>query len=308
MSAFRTTTSEAKVQAVAENPEFHAWINLVKNVSILDHKVSMRDGHEITVRSYTPGRPAADGSPLIVNYHGGGFCVGDLDTDDLMCKRFSHRLRAVVLNVDYRLAPEYPFPAGIHDAWDSLKWKAAVNATTLLKANPSKGFVVKGTSAGANFSAVLAHLARDEELSPPLTGGFLSIPATVHHAAVPEIYKADYQSYDQNKNVPFLNRELMDVFMSCYKPIPTDPLYSALLWTNGHANLVPQVFQICGADPLCDEGLIYERELRKAGVKTKLFFYPGLPHGAIDFFPQVPACRKGDREIFEGMKWLLEQE
>src|SRR5436305_973828 len=101
-----------------------------------------------------------------------------------------------------RLAPEHPFPTGINDSWDALKW-AAANASSL-KANPEIGFIVGGASAGGNIAAVLALRARDEELSPPLTGQYLCVPALLHPANVPEKLKHEYLSRFNNLHDPVL--------------------------------------------------------------------------------------------------------
>lgn len=92
-----------------------------KGVARKDISVAARDGHQIAVRTYTP-EPAAKDAPLIVYFHGGGFVLGGLENEELMCTLFVQRLKAVVLNVDYRLAPENPFPAGPNDAYDVVKW------------------------------------------------------------------------------------------------------------------------------------------------------------------------------------------
>ena len=91
-----------------------------------DHEVEMRDGKYITIRSYTPDKIPEGGSPLIVIFHGGGFCIGGLENDTGTCRDFALQLGAVALNVDYRLAPESPFPVPVNDAWDSVKSASAL--------------------------------------------------------------------------------------------------------------------------------------------------------------------------------------
>jgi acetyl esterase/lipase len=180
-----------------------------------DREIQVRDGAFIKVRLHTPKIPPKDGSPIFVVYHGGGFCLGDLDSEAVLCRKFTE-LGGVAVNVDYRLAPEHPFPIPIHDAYDALKWTAAHFEE--LGGNPSKGFLVGGISAGANFSAVIPHLYRDEKLSPPLTGVFLSVPACIGPDVVPPKYKKVYLSREQNKNAPILNADSMTLFDS--KPVP----------------------------------------------------------------------------------------
>jgi acetyl esterase/lipase len=176
-----------------------------------DRKIQVRDGNSITVRIHSPKNPPKDGSPIFVVFHGGGFCLGGLDNEAVLCRKFTER-GGVAVNVDYRLAPEHPFPTPVHDAYDALKWTAAHFKE--LGGNPAKGFLVGGISAGANFSAVLPHLYRDDRLSPPLTGVFLSIPACMGPHLVPEKYKNVYLSRQQNKDAPILNDASMQLFES----------------------------------------------------------------------------------------------
>ena len=208
------------------------------------------------------------------------------------------------ISAAYQLAPEYPFPGAPKSAWDGLRW-AAANARSL-GADPSLGFVVGGTSAGGNITAVLAHLARDEKLSPPLTGQYLSIPAVLPSEVVPDKYKDSYLAFEQNKNAPVLPKAAIDMFMRAYQPDAHDPLYVPFNHPKGHADLPPAYFQIAGLDPLRDDGVIYEKVLREEyGIKTKLDMYPGLPHGFWGFFPMLKSSDKFRLDMVEGMGWLL---
>lgn len=244
---------------------------------------------------------------LTRNRSGGGFCVGSPDGEALSCRAFVEQYGAVCVNVDYRLAPEHPFPAAVTDSWDALQW-AAANATTRLKADPSKGFIVGGTSAGGNISAVLTHLAKDAKLSPPLTGQYLCIPAVLADDVVPEKYKSQYKSMAENANAPVLPREAINAFMEAYNPDSTSELYVPFNHPTGHGGLPPAYFQVCGLDPLRDEALIYEKVLREEnGIKTKLDIYPGLPHGFWSFFPTLASSKKLREDILIGVGWLLDQ-
>lgn len=208
------------------------------------------------------------------------------------------------INAAYQLAPEHPFPAAPKSAWDGLKW-AAANAKSF-GADPSLGFVVGGTSAGGNLTAVLTHLARDEKLSPPITGQYLAIPALLPPSVVPDKYKEFYLSYDQNENAPVLPRAAIGMFMKGYKPDEHDPLYAPFNHPKGHADLPPAYIQANGMDPLRDEALIYERVLREEyGIKTKMDVYPGLPHGFLGSFPMLKSSEKFRVDMVEGMGWLL---
>lgn len=105
------------------NPMIEARVGgPVAGVAEADHDVPTRDGLSIVVRSYTPDLRPLKGSPLIVMYHGGGFCIGDLLTITPLCRILAMKLGAVVLNVAYRLAPEHQLPIPIYDSWDALQW------------------------------------------------------------------------------------------------------------------------------------------------------------------------------------------
>jgi acetyl esterase/lipase len=188
--------------------------------------------------------------------------------------------------------------------------QAAENASWL-GADPSKGFVVGGGSAGANIAAAISHVARDEKLNPPLTGAHLMIPCVCDISHLPERYKKDQHSWEQNKDVAILDRKAIDLFFDNYIPNLSDRgngLFSPLIFETGHAGLPPNYLQICGADPLRDEALIYERALREeAGLKTKVDMYPGLPHGFWGIFPTLESSKKFVEDSVKGVQWLLEQ-
>ena len=137
------------------------------------------------------------------------------------------------------------------------------------------------------------------------------IPAFVYHQHVPEKYKKDYHSWEQNKDAAILSQKACYLFMDNYMPKPEDrksELYNVLLWEKGHKNLPASYFQVCGADPLRDEALIFERVLREEeGTKTKVDVYPGLPHGFWSIFPQMEASKGFVEDSVKGMEWLLAQ-
>jgi len=95
---------------------------LVMNIDVREQNIKMRDGHEIMVRIYNPKVPKEGGSPLAVMYHGGGFIIGDPDAETVNCALMCDKLGFVCVNVDYRLAPEHPFPTPVDDSWDALQW------------------------------------------------------------------------------------------------------------------------------------------------------------------------------------------
>jgi len=271
-----------------------------------DHQVKMRDGASILVRSYSPVTAPKDGSPLIVIFHGGGFCIGELESETPNCRNLVLEFGAVALNVEYRLAPEFKFPTPINDSWDVVKW-AAANANTL-KANPSQGFIVGGPSAGGNIAAVCAHLARNEKLNPPLTGQILSNPILISNGRVPEKYKDQYLSWEQNSADKYTSVDMMDMFTKSYNPDFSSPLYDTLNDPSGHANLPPAYLQASGGDMLRDDAIIYERILREDyKVPTRINVYKGLPHMFWGFFPTSKAAIQWKEDLSDAVKWLLQK-
>jgi acetyl esterase/lipase len=266
------------------------------------------DGTKVRAKLYQPTNPPKNGSPLIVMYHGGGFCLGNSELEEQTCRNFVQAFGATCISASYRLAPEFKFPTAPKDAWDCLKW-AASNANSW-GANPAVGFVVGGTSAGGNLAAVLAHVARDEKLSPPLTGQYLAVPMVLPQSKVPEKYKPYALSYDQNKDAPILPVASIERLARVYQPDENDGVwYATVNHPKGHEGLPPALLQIDGLDPLRDEGIIYERVLREElGIKTKLYLYPGLPHGHWAFLPSLKSSENFRREQIEGMSWLLQRE
>jgi acetyl esterase/lipase len=238
-------------------------------------------------------------------FHGGGFHIGSPEGEGQSCRNFVQAFGAVCVSAAYRLGPEFPFPCAALDSWDALKW-AAENAQPW-GADPSKGLIVGGTSAGGNISTVLAHLARDEGLSHPLTGQYLAIPAVLPPTVVPDKYKEYYLSYEQNRHSPVLPVAQIDMFMKGYNADDNDSVLWAIFnHPKGHKDLPPALFHIDGMDPLRDEILIYERVLREEyGIPTKTYMYPGLPHGHWAFFPSLKSSEQFRTDQVEGMGWLL---
>lgn len=281
-------------------------------VTETEHKIPVRDGVKIVVKVYVPTRQPPNGSPLIVMFHEGGWCMGDLTDEDLNCRMFARDLGAVCVNVDYRLAPEHPFPRSVTDSYDAVKWCAetASPSSSILPANPKLGFIVGGASAGGNLSAILCQLARDEGLQPALTGQFLCVPALLWPDAVPEKWKVEYRSRSESASDPILepvkDPSVPSPLMKVLKPDTTSPLCSPLLHPNLR-DLPAAYFQLAGLDPLRDEGLLYERVLREENcVQTRLDVYDGFGHMFWTNWPQLERSKEFVADTLRGMKWLLE--
>lgn len=164
------------------------------------------------------------------------------------------KLGMTVVNVDYRLGPEFQHPTAVLDCYDATKWAASNAASAVLGADPSQGFIIGGTSAGGNMVAVVSHLWRDEGMQPPITGCHLMIPSLCNSQHYPEEYRDKLKSWDALPNAPLLSHKAANLFRDNYNPEYLDkrgdPLFSPLLWKSGHKGLGKQCFQIAGMDPL----------------------------------------------------------
>jgi acetyl esterase len=223
----------------------------------------------VPVRVYTPAGSASAPRPLVVYFHGGGFVFGDLRGGDWICGSVAKGVDAIVVSVDYRLAPRNPFPAGVNDCVAALKW-AAAHAGELGADSARIG--VMGESAGGNLAAVVALTARD-------VGG----PAIRHQALLYPVTGAiDSESRRVNADAFILTAADMAKFDELYAGDRADwrvsPLKAASL-----AGLPPALIEVAGHDPLHDDGEQYAEALRAAGVEVQLIDYPAMPHGFLNF-------------------------
>lgn len=216
-----------------------------------------------------------DSVPTVVYLHGGGFVIGDLDTHDVTARILALDLGAVVVSVDYALAPEHPFPAGVEDAWRAFADVASRIGD--FGGDPDR-LVVAGDSAGANLAAVTAIRARDEGVA--LAAQLLAYP-TVDPAG-------DYPSRSENADGYFLTARDMAWFSEQYLGVPVgsdeareraeDWRVSPLL-APSLAGVAPAVVATAEYDPLRDEGAAYAAALEAAGVRTWHRTFPGMIHG-----------------------------
>jgi acetyl esterase len=227
-------------------------------------------------------RPDATGpAPTVVMFHGGGWVIGDLETHDNMARSICRDCRAVVVSVDYRLAPESPFPAGLEDALAATRWAAE----HLAELGGDDRLAVAGDSAGGNFAAVVAQELRDTG-GPELAAQLLVYPATDA--------TGDYPSRTENATGYFLDVPLMAWFMGHYAADPAvhDHPRISPLRTDDLAGLPPAVVVTAEYDPLRDEGEKYAARLADAGVRTEVRRFDSLVHGFFDMGPFSPGAQQ----------------
>jgi acetyl esterase len=249
----------------------------VRGVRMEDRTIPGRNG-SIPIRVYTPERPASAPRPLVVEFHGGGWSLGDLNGADWISGTVARDLDAIVVSVAYRLSPRNPFPAGVNDCFDALKWAGS----HLHELGATAGRIgVMGQSAGANLAAVVSLMARDE-------GG-----PEIHHQAL--VYPAvdlanETRSHEVNADAPILDRRALRAFTTSYvgEHNSTQDWRFSPLRAPDLSGLPPALIQIAGHDPLYDDGIIYAAALSKVDVPVRLTAYAAMPHG----FASMPyLCR-----------------
>ena len=238
---------------------------------------------EIPVRIYTP-KGSAGARPAFVNFHGGAFILGDLETEHPRCLKLSAEGGAVAIGVDYRLAPEHPFPAGPEDCYAAVKW-VADNAASL-GVDPNK-IVVGGGSAGGALTAAVAQMARDRG-GPALALQMLFYPVIDDHCDT-ESMRAGRDAYVWNtKHSLDMWNHYIGTDRSKVSP------YAAPARAADLSGLAPAYVITCEHDPLRDEGLLYAMRLMQAGVPVELHNYPGTVHGFDLLTPSAVAARAFD--------------
>jgi acetyl esterase len=226
-------------------------------------------GGDIPVRVYRrPGAGGAGSRPLILYFHGGGFVLGELRMGDWLCSNVARNVGAVVVSVDYRLAPSHRFPAAVDDCYAAVLW-AAENAGSLGAGGP---LGIMGESAGGNLTAVTCLLARDRG-GPAISHQVMIYPATDMTSEAPA-----------TATTPFLTAAEMHAYREHYlaDADPSDPRLSPML-AEDHSKLPPALIQVGEHDPLRDSGVRYAATLRAAGVPVRLTEYVGMPHGFLNF-------------------------
>ncbi|WP_084399204.1 alpha/beta hydrolase [Henriciella aquimarina] len=242
--------------------------------------------HSIPVRIYQPNNQDPK-APVMVYYHFGGGVIGDLETCHVFCTILAKRVRCPIVSVDYRLAPEHKFPAGLNDCIDAYEW-ALRNAASL--GAPAGVATMGGDSMGGNFTAIVTQEMMRERKPKPLLQ-LLIYPATELENEFPS-YTAFGETYP-------LSADTMRWFMEQYLPEGQDrsdvrlsPARETRL-----EDLPPAIIVTAGFDPLVDDGAAYAELLRRSGVDVTYKCYDGLAHGFTAFTGVVKEARKACEEI-----------
>ncbi len=245
---------------------------------------------DLRLRIYRPGGQGP--FPILAFFHGSGFVLCSLDTHDGMCRNLCAGAGCVVVSVDYRLAPEHKFSAGLDDCVFATRW-VAEHAAELN--GDSRRLAVGGDSAGGNLAAAAALRIRDEG-GPALCGQLLIYPVT-------DYYTPGTPSYEENAEGYGLTRETMRWFWNHYLSDPADAAqpYASPLRAKDFGSLPPALVVTAEYDPLRDEGDNYAEKLRAAGTPCVLSRWLGMNHG---FLFWVGLVDKADEAMAESCTWL----
>ncbi|WP_225848881.1 alpha/beta hydrolase [Streptomyces sp. HPF1205] len=247
-------------------------------------------GGDLPVRVYRPGpeRPL----PALLYHFGGGWTLGGIDTSDALCRTLAEEIGCLVVVVGYRLAPEHPFPAAVHDCYAALRWVAG--HARELGADPAR-LAVGGDSAGGNLAAAVTLLARaDGDIR--LAGQLLVYPNTDQ--------SADDASMRENADPLLFNHRSVAWYAGHYLAAPedaADPLASPLREPD-LSRLPPALVITAEYDPLRDQGEAYARRLAEAGVPVELSRYPGMAHGFFTMAGEVDAARTANLQAADHLR------
>ncbi|MBW2386973.1 MAG: alpha/beta hydrolase [Deltaproteobacteria bacterium] len=279
----KLTHEQSPTEARESYRAFSAMFGPGEEVGRVENRTIPGPAAKIPLRIYAPEGDGPFG--VLVFFHGGGFVIGDLETHDKECRALCNRANCVVVAVDYRLAPEHPFPAAPDDCFAALEWVGAHAGE--FHGDPSR-LAVGGDSAGGNLATVVALMARDRG-GPALRFQLLVYPGV--DARENDLYK----SRDQNAAGPLLPSETMTYFMDHYVRGSSDGdasrenMLASPILAPSLKGLPPALVITAELDVLRDEGEAYARALEAAGVLTGLRRYDGQPHAFLQLAPMVDA-------------------
>jgi acetyl esterase len=260
---------------------------------IREERIPVAGVDRITLRVYRPSSKV--NLPLIVYFHGGGWVQGSLDTHDNTCRRLAKQNDAVVVSVDYRLAPEYPFPVPGEDCYTATVW--AVEHAGSLGANPAQ-LIVMGDSAGGNMAAIVSLMARDRN-GPQITMQVLIYPALDATLSMPSVHKLG-KGY-------MLTEEKMTWYRDhyCGKEPDKKQLYLSPVFASDLTNLPPALIITAEFDPLKDDGEVYAKRLKEAGNEVVFKEYKGMIHAFLAMPKLLHATREAETQISTFLKKIL---
>lgn len=272
-----------------------ALVNLPKAAlaSVEDRSIAGPHG-PIPLRIYKPAG-SVEGLPVVLFFHGGGFVLGDLETHDPECRLLAKLSPAIVVSVDYRLAPENKFPAAIDDSYAATCW---VHENARVLGGDPERLAVCGDSAGGTIAIVMTQLAKQHG-GPPIKLQLLVYPGTDRLEATAS--RPSHAFYDSGL---FLTRDLVKWYADQYFPASADPddFRFCPIAASDLSGLPPALIVTAQYDPICDDGKAYAERLRSAGVETTYRCYAGQVHGFFVWGGVVDDCRRVIDDLVAAIK------
>jgi acetyl esterase len=263
-----------------------------RGVDISESAAKLEDGTVLPLRVYRPKNTGSEPLPVVVNFHGGGWVSGDVHQSEWWASSVAAQSGAVVVSVEYRLAPEFKFPIPAEDCYGATAWIA--EHADELGIDPSR-IAVMGDSAGGNLAAVVSLMARDRN-GPPIALQVLLYPSVE--------LAGEFPSELENANAPVLGRADLDnvprLYLADFENDSADPYASPL--RAKHHGLPPALIQTAQYDPLRDQGAAYAAALRDAGVTVRLTNYVGAVHGYISLPGVIPAAHQALSEAVDSIR------
>jgi len=284
--------SVEKIQALRNSPERLAMFRTIPDrddVVKEDLRVAgPKNAPDVPVCVYRPKAAASAPRPAVYEIHGGGFIMGNIDMMDAWCQRVAAEIGAVVVSVEYRLAPEHPFPAGVEDCYAGLVWTAT--EAKKLGIDPER-IAIAGQSAGGGLAAATALLARDRG-GPSICYQVLEIPELDDRLDTPSMLAFTDTPLWNRPNAVWSWRH----YLGPDHEGEVSP-YAAPARAKNLAGLPPAYISTMEFDPLRDEGILYGLRLLQAGVSVELHSYPGTFHGSA-LLPTAEVSRRNMEEVF----------
>ncbi|KAF2239696.1 alpha/beta-hydrolase [Viridothelium virens] len=285
-----------------------AFKPLVDDVQVENLKISLPEvvGHRFPIRIYRPSLTPEEKLPIMLYFHGGYWCAGDANSEDLGCRAIIARgSEVIIVSFFYRPVTDVPWHTVFSDAEYAMKWLAS--SAQEFGGDTSQGFLIGGAESGAHLAALCAVRARNRYPNIRLTGQVLIVPTLIAwpDPQIPRDWADRLKSHVEHADDPVLNETLyeklvekLNVFADARRDGDNFPMWADL------RDLPPTYLAMDECDPTRDQGFLYEALLSEAGVRTRTDFYPGLPNMFVQF-PDLPTTAIAGFHLSVGVSWLL---
>ncbi len=271
-------------------------VPLPESVLVEDHHVEGFDGHQVMVRIYRPAE-ARQNSPALYWIHGGGMVLGDVSMNDASCAEIAETLNVVVASVEYRLAPEFPYPVPMEDCYSGLEW--FFSSADQFDVDASR-IAIGGGSAGGGLAAGLAILARDRKQVAPCFQ-LLTYPMVDDRNETPSSYEiTDTRVWNRDAN-----QVGWDAYLDGEAGADVVPVHAAPARADDLSGLPPAIITVGDLDMFLDEDIAYAQALLQAGVPTELHVYPGAFHGSNTFVADADLSQRWKRDELNALDRAL---